>query len=155
MSIEATTTTAEVPARGIWPSAIYVGSLWVRKLARRTPSGDTIRLRVAEGRIYTNRYSEPCALAPREHPHDPEAPLIDERQLILDAARILKPLRVTVSDLEKLVAEALPKETVAWSVEEKKMMRLITKAWLLLAPLGVETADLRRLVDKAIRNAWK
>ena len=56
---------------------------------------------------------------------------------------------------DKLVSEAVPKETVGWSAEEKKVMQLVTKAWLLLAPLGVEIADIRRLIDKAVRNAWK
>lgn len=155
LSIEAANTTAEAPARGIWPVPIFVGYSWVRQIAKKMPVGDPIRLRVADKRIYANRYSEPCATAPREYPVDSEIPQADEQQVIQEAARILKPLLITVSDLQQLVAEAVPKETVSWSAEEKKMMRLVTKAWLLLAPLGVEIADIRRLIDKAVRNAWK
>ena len=61
LSIEAANTMAETPARGIWPVPIFVGNSWVRQIARKMPAGDPIRLRVAEGRIYANRYSEPCA----------------------------------------------------------------------------------------------
>jgi len=45
--------------------------------------------------------------------------------------------------------------TASWCVEEKKMMAIVAKAWLLLASLGVETSDIRRLVDSAIRHAWR
>jgi hypothetical protein len=155
LSVEAANTTAEAPARGAWPVPVFAGHSWVQQIANRMLAGDPIRLRVAEGRIYANRYSEPCALAPREYPPDPGPPQVDKQQLILEAARILKRLLITISDLEKLVSEAVPKETVSWSAEEKKMMRLVTKAWLLLASLGVEIADIRRLIDKAVRNAWK
>ena len=94
LSIEAGNTVAKVPARGIWPVPIFVGASWVRRIAKRMPAGDRIRLQIAEGRIYTNRYSEPCALASREHPLNPELPQVDEQRLILEAARILKPLHI-------------------------------------------------------------
>ena len=54
-----------------------------------------------------------------------------------------------------MVAEALTKGTPSWSEEDKKMLAIIARAWVLLAPLGVETADIRRLVNNAVRNAWK
>jgi hypothetical protein len=88
-------------------------------------------------------------------PIDPKIPKPDERRLILEAARILKPLLITKSDLDALVSETRAKATVSWFEQEKKMITIVAKAWVLLAPLGVETSDIRRLVDKAVRDAWK
>ena len=155
LSIEADNTVADAPARGTWPLPIFVGASWVRRLAKRLPAGDPIHLRVDAGRLYANRYSEPCGWTPREQPAPTEPPSIDENFLILEAARILKPLRVRRSHLEELAAEARARGTASWSVEEKKVIATVAKAWVLLAPMGVETVDIRRLVDKAVRNAWK
>ena len=88
-----------------------------------------------------------------KQPVNPEGP--QSGQLILEAARILKPLLITKWDLVALVVEARARGTASWSEEDKKMIAIIAKAWVLLAPLGVETADLRRLVNDAVRNAWK
>jgi hypothetical protein len=155
LSIEAGNTVADAPARGTWPLPIFVGTSWVRRLAKRMPTGDPIHLRVDAGRLYANRYSEPCAWTPREQPVLAEPPTIDENLLILEASRILRPLRIRRSHLEELVSEARARGTASWSEEEKKMIAIVAKAWVLLAPLGVETSDLRRLVDQAVRNAWK
>jgi hypothetical protein len=155
LSIEADNTAAGVPARGTWPLPIFVGSSWIRRLARRMPAGDPLHLRVDEGRLHANRYSEPCAWTPREQLAPAEPLPIDENLLIQEAARILKPLRIRRSHLEELVSEARARGTVSWSVEEKKMIAIVAKAWVLLAPLGVETSEIRRLVDNAVRNAWK
>jgi hypothetical protein len=155
LSIEAHNTVADAPARGTWPLPIFVGASWVRRLAKRLPAGEPIRLRVDAGRLYANRYSEPCAWTPREQPMPAEPPTIDENLLILEAARVLKLLRITTTQLEELVSEARERGTASWSVEEKKMIVIVAKAWVLLAPLGVETSDIRRLVDDAVRNAWK
>jgi hypothetical protein len=143
---------AKIPARGTWPLTIIVGRSWVRRLAKNMPAGDPIRLRVEEGRLYANRYSEPCARAAVKQPINPEVPQSDN---FLEAARILKPLLITKWDLAALVVEASARGTPSWSEEDKKMIAMIAKAWVLLAPLGVETADLRRLVNDAVRNAWK
>ena len=143
---------AKTPARGTWPRTIIVGRAWVRRLAKNIPAGDPVRLRVEEGRLYANRYSEPCTRTAVKQPINPEGPQLDK---ILEAARILKPLLITKWDLAALVVEARERGTPSWSEEDKKMMAMIAKAWVLLAPLGVETADLRRLVDDAVRNAWK
>ena len=66
-----------------------------------------------------------------------------------------EPLRIRRSHLEELVSEVRARGTASWSGEEKKLIAITAKAWVLLAPLGVETSDIRRLVDKAVRNAWK
>ena len=161
LSIEADNTVVDAPARGTWPLPIFVGASWVRRLAKRMPAGDPILLRVDAGWLYANRYSEPCAWAPREQPAPTgtpaptEPPKIDENLLILESARILKPLRIRRSHLEELVSEARARGSASWTQEEKRMIALVAKAWVLLAPLGVETTDLRRLVDTAVRNAWK
>jgi hypothetical protein len=155
LSIEASNTVAVAPARGTWPLPIFVGASWVRRLAKRMPAGDPIQLRVDAGRLYANRYSEPCAWAPREQAAPAEPPTIEEAPLIQEAARILKPLRITATQLEELVSEARARGTPLWSEDEKKMIAIAAKAWVLLAPLGVETADIRRLVDKAVLNVWK
>src|ERR1019366_8913715 len=68
LSIEAGNTVAHAPARGTWPLPIFVGASWVRRLAKRLPAGDPIHLRVDAGRLYANRYSEPCGWTPREQP---------------------------------------------------------------------------------------
>ena len=153
--IEAGGGIAKAPARGTWPLTIIAGASWVRRLAKSMPAGDPVRLRVDEGRLYANRYSEPCAWTSVEYPLDPALPKVDEKRLILEAARILKPLLIKRSDLEGLVSEARAKGTASWSEEEAKMIAIVAKAWVLLAPLGVETSDIRRLVNNAVRNAWK
>jgi hypothetical protein len=62
---------------------------------------------------------------------------------------------VVPEDLEKLVAEIRENGYLTPLMEERKLISMIAKAWVLLAPLGVETDDLRQLVDNAVRNAWK
>ncbi len=153
--IEAGSAIAKAPAKGFWPLTIIVGALWVRRLAKSMPAGDPIHLRVDEGRLHTNRYSEPCVWTPVDQPFNPELPKVDEKRLILEAARILKPLLIKKSDLDTLVSEARARGAATWSEDEKKMIAIVARAWMLLAPLGVETADIRRLMDKAVRNAWK
>ena len=155
LSVEAYNTVADAPARGEWPLTICVGTSWVSRLAKRLQAGDPIHLCVDAGRLYANRYSEPCAWTAREQPATADPPPIDEDVLIQEAVRILKPLRIRRSHLEELVSEARARATASWSVEEKKMIAIVARAWVLLAPLGVETADIRRLVDNAVRNAWK
>ena len=155
LSVEAHGTVASAPASGAWPIPIFVHASWVRRLSRRMPPGDPLRLEIKEDRIYLERYSEPCALTPTAIPANPDLPQIDEKGLIEEAAKVLKPLLVKRSDLEELVAEARAKGAVPWSSDEKKMTSIVAKAWVILAPLGIETTDIRRLVDKAVRNAWK
>ena len=155
LSVEAHGTVASAPASGVWPIPIFVQASWVRRLSRRMPPGDPLRLEIKEDRIYLERYSEPCALTPKAIPANPDLPQIDQKGLIEEAAKVLKPLLIKRSDLEELVAEARAKGAVPWSIDEKRMTSIIAKAWVLLAPLGVDTTDIRRLVDKAVRNAWK
>ncbi len=155
LSVEAANTVAETSARGSWPLPVFAGVSWVRRLAKHMPAGNPIRLRAEAGRLYANKYSEPCAWTPREQPAAAEPPPIDEDLLIAEAARILKPLRVRRSQLEKLISDAHTREAATWPAEEKKMIAIVAKAWVVLAPLGVETADLRQLVNDAVRNAWK
>jgi len=155
VSIEACGTVANSPANGVWPVRVFVPVSWVRRLARRMPPGDPVRLQMREGRIYLERYSEPCALTQAEPPVDSKSPQVNAERLIQEAARILKPLRIKRSDLEELVSEARAKGTASWSLDEKRMTAIVAKAWVLLAPLGIETADIRRLMEKTVRNAWK
>jgi hypothetical protein len=155
LSVESANTVAEMAARGTWPFPIFAGVSWVLRLAKRVPAGEPIHLRVEAGRLYANRYSEPCAWTPGKQPAAAEPPPIDEDLLIAEAARILKPLRARRSQLEKLVSDAHARGTASWSAEEKRMIAIIAKAWVVLAPLDVETADLRQLVNNAVRNAWK
>jgi hypothetical protein len=155
LTIEAGDTVATTPAHGIWPVPIFVGAQWLRRMVKRLPSGDPVRFRVEAGRLYVNRYSEPCSLTAAEHVVSNELSDEDETRLILEAARILRPLRIRIEDLEKLIGETHVNGPVSPSVEEKKLLSIIAKAWVLLAPLGVGTDDLRHLVDNAVRNAWK
>ena len=155
LAIEASGTVATAPARGFWPVPIFVGASWVRRMGKRLPPGDPIRLRVEAGRLYLNRYSEACSLTATDHLVSNELSEADEAGLVKEAARILRPLRVGIEDLEKLVTETRVNGPVSPSAEERKLLWIIAKAWVLLAPLGVGTDDLRQLVDTAVRNAWK
>jgi len=146
---------AKARARGCWPLTIIVGVSWVRRLAKSMPVGDPIRLRVDEGRLYANRYSERCSLTSQDSPLHPEVPELDDKVVIFEAAKILKPLRINREGLEHLVSETRARGASPWSIQEKKMISVIAKAWALLAPLGIEPADIRRLADNAVRNAWK
>jgi hypothetical protein len=126
------------------------------------PDGDPIHLRVDAGRLYANRYSEPCADTRQEQPTRPELSAIDKDLLISEAASILKPLRIERPAVESLVSEALIRGTsswsrgvVAWSEEEKRMRKIVENAWMKLAPFGVGMTDIRRLVDTTLRDAWK
>jgi hypothetical protein len=119
------------------------------------PAGDPIRLRVEDGRLYANRYSERCLWSSDDSPLHPEVIGWDEKAIISEATNILKPLRISRDDLEKLVSQTRAKGTSTYSIQEKKMISIIAKAWAILAPLGIEPADIRRLADDAVRNAWK
>jgi hypothetical protein len=162
LSIAAGETVADTPARGTWSLPIFVGATWVRRLARSMPPGNPVHLRVNAGRLYANRYSEPCTWTSTTCSLDSWSPN-DERQLLVqEAARILKPLRIERPAVEGLVSEALARGTsswsrglVAWSEDEKKMRGIVEKAWLRLAPFGVGMSDIHRLVGKTIREAWK
>ena len=103
---------AKTPARGTWPLTIIVGRSWVRRIAKNMPAGDPVRLRVEEGRLYANRYSEPCTRTAVKQPVNPKGP---EQDKILEAARILKPLLITKWDLFALVVEARERGTPSWS----------------------------------------
>ena len=155
LTIEAGGTVAIAPARGFWPTPIFVGASWVRRMGKRLPPGDPIHLRVEAGRLYLNRYSEACSLTAAEHIVSNELSEADEAELIAEAARILKSLRISPDALQELVSKTYVNGPISPSVEEKKMLSLIAKAWILLAPFGVGTDDLRQLVDNAVRNAWK
>jgi hypothetical protein len=148
---------AKAPARGCWPLTIIVGLSWVRRLAKNMPAGDPIRLHVnvEESRLYTNRYSERCSWTTVDSPFHPEVPELDVKAVISEAAEILKPLLIGREDLEKLISETHLQGASTWTSQEKKMISIIAKAWVLLAPLGIAPADIRRLADNAVRNAWK
>jgi hypothetical protein len=155
LAIEAGGAVATAPARGFWAAPIFVGASWVRRMAKRLPPGDPIHPRVEAGRLYLNRYSEACSLTAAEHVVSNELSEADEAELIAEAARILKSLRISPDALQELVSETYVNGPISPSVEEKKMLSLIAKAWILLAPFGAGTDDLRQLVDNAVRNAWK
>ena len=162
LSIAAVDTIADAPASGIWPLPIFVGASWIRALAKSMPAGDPVILRVDQGRLHANRYSEPCSWTSTECSPDSWSPEDEEELLIQEAARILKPLRIERPAVEGLVSEALARGTsswsrgiVAWSGEEKKMRTIVENAWMRLAPFGVGMSDIHRLVDRTIRDAWR
>jgi hypothetical protein len=144
LTIRVADTTAEAPALGTWPKAIFVNASFVNKLAKLIPEGDPVRLHVESGRLYANRFSQTCA----ESPTDLELPKIDEHVLISEATKRLEQLFIKRTDLEKLVSEVQEKRT-AWSLEDHRLLPVVMKAWSLLAPLGVEPADIRRLISEA------
>lgn len=169
---------AKAPAQGVWPLTIIVGPAWVRRLAKYLPLGDPVFLRVENGRLYVNKYSEPCECSSEKSPLHPwlggvnyervvrkaeaaedkrihEISDVNEERRILKAATVLKPFRVGREDLDTLVATTRNRRPVSWQEDEQSMISAVSKAWALLAPFGVETSDLRSLVDGAVRNAWK
>ena len=62
---------AKAPAQGDWPLTFIVGPSWVRRLAKSLPPGDPVLLRVENGRLCANKYSEPCKRSTEENPLDP------------------------------------------------------------------------------------
>ena len=151
---EAGHTSAGVPAKGTWPLPVFVQETWILRLARRMPSGDPIQLRVDAGRLYANRYSEPCSLTPRVTPASLDLLTKEEHLLIAEAAKILKQVHIKKSDLEELVLTSRGRIQVH-SADDKKLVSIIAKAWQLLAPFAVETSDIRKLMNNAVRDAWK
>jgi len=147
---------AKAPAQGFWPATIIVGSSWVRRLAKSLPPGDPVFLHVENGRLYANKYSEPCEWTTEENPLHPSLGRVTERRRILEAATVLKPFLVSREDLHSLIEMTRNRGGPAsWRENEESMISAVSKAWALLAPLGVETSDLRNLIDGAVRNAWK
>jgi hypothetical protein len=153
--IEGGQTVAQAPAQGVLPSTVVVGASWVRTLAKSIPPGDPVFLRVENGRLFANRYSEPCEEQTTEIPLNPSVDNNDEDRRISKAAAVLEPFRVGQEDLLSLIETARSRGPASWREDEETMISAVSKAWALLAPLGVETADLRNLVDVAVRNAWK
>lgn len=146
---------AKAPAQGDWPLTIIVGSSWVRRLAKSLPPGDPVLLHVENGRLYANKYSEPCKWSTEENPLDTSLGAFSEEQRIFEAATVLKPFLVGKGDIQSLVNTARNRGPAIWLESEETMISAVSRAWALLAPLGVETSDLRNLVDGAVRNAWK
>lgn len=146
---------ARAPGQGIWPLTIVVGPSWVRRLAKSLPTGDPVFLHVENGRLYVNKYSEPCEWSTAEILLGPSLGKVDENRRILEAATVLSPLLVSLEDLRSLVEMTRSRGQISWREEEQTMISAVAKAWELLAPLGVETADLRSLVDRAVRNGWR
>src|ERR1039457_5876297 len=76
---------AQARAQGSWPLTIIVGPSWVRRLAKSLPPGDPVLLRVENGRLYANKYSEPCNPSAEENPLDPSLGAFREEQRIFQA----------------------------------------------------------------------
>jgi len=146
---------AQAPAQGSWPLTIIVGPSWVRRLAKSLPPGDPVLLRVENGRLHVNKYSEPCGWTTVKDPLDPSLGKVTEARRISEAATVLKPFLVGREDIQTLVELARKCGPAKWVESEETMISAVSKAWALLAPLGIETSDLRSLVDGAVRNAWK
>lgn len=146
---------AKAPVQGDWPLTIIVGSSWVRRLAKSLPPGDPVLLHVENGRLYANKYSEPCKWSAVANPLDPSLGIFTEEQRIFEAATVRKPFLVGKGDIQSLVKTARKRGPATWLESEETMISAVSKAWAILAPLGVETLDLRNLVDGAVRNAWK
>ena len=154
LSLAAGNAVAKAPGQGCLPLTIVVGPSWVRRLAKSLPPGDPVFLHVENGRLYANKYSEPCAWT-SDNPLRPSLGGVDEDRRIFEAATILNPFLVGKEDLRSMIEKARARGPASWREDEETMISAVSKAWALLAPLGVETADLRNLVDAAVRNAWK
>src|SRR2546422_8406488 len=94
---------AEAPAQGFSPATIIVGSSWVRRLAKSLPPGDPVFLHVENGRLYANKYSEPCEWTTVEDPLHASLGRVTKRRRILEAAAVLKPFLVSLEDVHSLV----------------------------------------------------
>ena len=152
--VSAGSAVAKAPAQGSWPLTIIVGPSWVRRLAKSLPSGEPVLLRVEDGRLHVNKYSEPCGWSTVKDPLDPSLGKATEARRISEAAVTLKPFLIVREDIQALVQLARKRAPAKWVESEETMISAVAKAWALLAPLGVETSDLRNLVDGAVRNAW-
>src|ERR1700739_2068879 len=123
--IDAGVTVCMIPAKGEWMTTVVVAASWVRRLAKRLPSGDPIRLHVSDLRLYANRFSEPCSISLEKTPRDPNPP---NAELIPKAAAILEPLLIKREEIEQLAATARARGAAEWSEQESTILPLIGKA---------------------------
>jgi hypothetical protein len=152
--------TERIAADGHWAEPVYAPSSWIRTLANSLPKGDPLTLQVHGGRLYVQKYSQPC-VDPGEPcdeqalPPDGQTLPPDERERrVKKVAVVLQTFRVQRADIEALVTRCEMQGGVAHSPEEKNMLKRLAEAWVLLAPFGVGTEDLYKLVQQRIRRAW-
>ncbi len=156
LTVEAGDTAAETPAEGNWPPEVFVDSGWVRRMAKRLPEGGPVTLAVDEERLRIRRYSERCWFKARPNAEQPSTGKPEGcPATAAEAAKILRPLKLSERHIRELMTQAAQREAHPWDTDHPRMISLIAKAWVLLAPFGVEPRDIRRMVDRAIRNAWK
>ena len=113
---------AQAPAQGSWPLTIIVGPSWVRRLAKSLPPGDPVLLRVENGRLHVNKYSEPCGWTTVKDPLDPSLGKVTEARRISEAATVLKPFLVGREDIQALVEMARKRRPVIWVESEETMI---------------------------------
>jgi hypothetical protein len=145
----------KAPGRGFLQNSVVVASSWVRRLARSLPPGNPVFVHVENGRLYANKYSEPCQWTSTHFPLFPSLRGVDENRRILEAATVLKDFLITPEQLKWLVAFKKLDGPPPWREDEQTMISAVAEAWSHLAPLGVGTSDLRALIDNSVRDAFK
>lgn len=104
-----------LPATGFWPGEVFVSGKAIVALAKAPPTTDPVRLYVKEDRLVIGTLSVPCEFTESAQP-DEEFVLGAEglagpvqraqASLVKKAAKLLEPLGVVESDLQRLVSEA-------------------------------------------------
>ena len=112
--IEAGESTVELFARGCWPTPVISDALWIRVLAKKMPAEDPVHLRVEDGKLYTNKFAVRCSFALEQPSVVQNPPDFSAARRISEAAEILKPLRLSQEDVEKMVTDARARGNVTW-----------------------------------------
>ena len=146
--IELAGTSFTVLARGTWPGRARVAGSLLRGLARALPPGDTLRLRLEDGRLRLGSMSVPAQrqdLAPRTTIALPMDPALAVR---LAVALAFTEAEIATAGLTDLVADA-----------REEAGPLMASAVDALAPLGVTRADMEDFVTAVVRrqmpSSWR
>ncbi len=142
----------EIPADGTWSGGAFVGKGWPERIRRKPPDGDVLLIRVEDGRLFVQAYSEPCRWvegSPEYTVPEPAPP--DPSEAIAKAAQLLAPFHVGQERLRELVGRRPDELGITGS---PRGVRRIVQAWAVLAPFGVSAGDLEAAVEESVRRAW-
>jgi hypothetical protein len=130
---------------------VHVPATWLRALAEVLPPADSLTLRVADGRVFTESPSCPV-VAPAA-----QSELItaqDRKRRILRAAGALNAFQIGKEDIEYLVDQSELDGGHGYHPDEHRLLKIMAEAWALLAVFGVGAEEIYWLVQHRFRQAW-
>jgi hypothetical protein len=143
-------TMEEMPACGSWPAAPVIIRARTGAVLRRVPlTGNSITLRVSDGKLYANTFGVPCEIGQSDLREEDNYEVRIEK-----AAGLLARFRVTRQQVEELAMQGRPDNAALWQAADLEMFSKVSQVWELLAPLGVEGCDIRRLINDSTRSAF-